>query len=42
MKVMWIPNERGEQGLSDEPTIKGIGQGMDEIWGKQKGENSEN
>ena len=36
MRMMWASKERGEQGLSDEPTIKGIGQGMGEIWRKEK------
>ena len=36
MRMMWGSNERGEQGLSDEPTIKGIGPGEGEIWREQK------
>jgi hypothetical protein len=31
MKMMWRSKERGEQGLSSEPTIKGNCQGMGEI-----------
>jgi hypothetical protein len=32
MEVMLVWIEGAEQGLSDEPTIKGIGEGMSEIW----------
>jgi hypothetical protein len=31
MKMMWGSKERGKQGLSNEPTIRGIGQEMGEI-----------
>ena len=42
MMVIWISKERGDQGLSNDLTIKGIGQEMSEIWRVQEVKNSGN